>query len=91
MPAANAAEFTRLVHLVEGGLPEGEARALKETVEEADDATLASLFWLRAFGRMREGDPPDSPPPEVRDALVRRFEARRDGRAHEGEEGGTRV
>jgi hypothetical protein len=70
-------DFAQLVDWVEGRLPEEEARAVEEQVEVADTATLADVAWLRAFALISENTVIASSPPEVRETLIKRFEAKR--------------
>ncbi len=70
-------DFAQLVDWVEGRLPEEEARAVKAQVEAADTATLADVAWLRAFALISENTVIASPPPELRETLIERFEAKR--------------
>src|SRR5918998_5001425 len=76
-------EFIRLVDWVEGRLSEGEARAVEERVA-ADSATRADVAWLRAFARVSEETVIASPPPEVREELIERFEAYAEEKRHPG-------
>src|SRR5919107_1587208 len=73
-------EFVRLVDWVEARLSEQEARTVEEQVAAADSATRADVVWLRAFARISEHTVIASPPPEVRDALMERFEAYAEGK-----------
>jgi hypothetical protein len=73
-------DFSRVADWVEGRLSEEEARAVEEQVVLADSATLADVAWLRKFARATEGTALESPPAEVRSALVSRFKARAEGR-----------
>lgn len=75
MPGSSDIEFARLVDWVEGRLSEEEARAVEEQVGAAGEETRASVAWLRAFAQISEDVILSSPPPEVHDALVERFEA----------------
>lgn len=75
MPERDNVDFEKLADWVEGRLPEEEARAVEEVVAHADEETLAELAWLRAFRAVSEDTVIASPPPEVRDALLDRFEA----------------
>jgi hypothetical protein len=68
-------DFGRLVDWIEGRLPEVEARLVEEAVAKADSATLADVAWLRRFRKATDGAIIDSPPRELRDALVDSFEA----------------
>jgi len=77
-------DFSRLVAWVEGRLSEEERRAIEEQVAAADSATLADIAWLHKFGRAAEGAALESPPAEVRNALVARFEAYAEGRRMPG-------
>jgi hypothetical protein len=73
-------DFSQLVNWMEGCLPEEEARAVEERVARADSATLADLAWLGQFFKAVEGAVLESPPPDVRDALIARFAAYAEGR-----------
>ena len=77
-------EFSRLVDWVEGRLPENEAREVEEQVARADSRTLADVAWLRKFARATENAVLESPPQEVRDVLIARFEAYAEGRRTPG-------
>ncbi len=83
MPESQDVEFTRLVDWVEGRLSEGEARAVEERVA-ADSAARADVAWLRAFARVSEETVIASPPSEVREELIERFEAYAEGKQHPG-------
>lgn len=67
-------EFDRLVDWVEGRLPAGEARDLERRLAAADEETRADAAWLRAFARVSEDTVIASPPSEVQEALIERFE-----------------
>ena len=82
MPESQDVEFTRLLDWVEGRLPEEEARTVEEQVAAADSATRADVAWLRAFARISEETVIASPPPEVREELIERFEAYAEGKRH---------
>jgi hypothetical protein len=84
MPESQDVEFTRLLDWVEGRLSEGEARAVEEQVAAADSATRADVAWLRAFARISEETVIASPPSEVREELIERFEAYAEGKRHPG-------
>ncbi len=84
MAESQDVEFTRLLDWVEGRLSEGEARAVEEQVAAADSATRADVAWLRAFERISEETVIASPPPEVREELIERFEAYAEGKQHPG-------
>ena len=75
MPNSEDVEFARLLDWVEGRLSEQEAQAVERQVAAADSATRADIAWLRAFARISEDIVIASPPPQVRDALIDRFEA----------------
>lgn len=77
-------EFGRLVDWVEGRLPEDEARAVEEQVARADSRTLADVAWLRKFVKATDNAVLESPPREVRDALIARFEAYANGQRTPG-------
>jgi hypothetical protein len=80
MPKSEDVEFARLLDWVEGRLSEEEARAVEEQVSVGDSATLADVAWLRAFARISEDTVIASPPPEVQDTLMERFEAYAEGK-----------
>jgi hypothetical protein len=77
-------EFARLLDWIEGCLPEREARAVEERVAAAGNATRDEVAWLRAFARISEYTVMASPPPEVREALIDRFEAYAEGKHRPG-------
>jgi hypothetical protein len=77
-------EFGSLVDWVEGRLPEDEARAVEEQVARADSRTLADVAWLRKFVKATDNAVLESPPREVRDALIARFEAYASGQPTPG-------
>ena len=77
-------DFSLLVDWVEGRLSEEETRAVEERVAAAGSATLADIAWLRKFVTATEGAALESPPAEVRSALVARFEAYAEGRRMPG-------
>jgi hypothetical protein len=77
-------DFARLVDWMEGRLPEDEARAIEEQVARADSRTLADVAWLRKFVKAAETATLETPPREVRDALMARFEAYAQGRREPG-------
>lgn len=83
MPEREEIRFERLADWVEGRLSEEEARAVEEQVA-ADEATRAEVEWLRAFARMSENIVFAEPPQEVRDELIRRFDAYAEGRRTPG-------
>ncbi len=84
MPSSENVEFVRLLDWVEGRLSEEEVRAVEERVAAADDAMRAEVAWLRAFSRISEDTVIASPPSEVRDALIERFEAYAEGKQQPG-------
>ena len=84
MPNSENVEFARLLDWVEGRLSEEEARAVAERVAAADNAMRADVAWMRAFSRISEDTVIVSPPPEVRDALIERFEAYAEGKQQPG-------
>lgn len=67
--------FVRLVDWIEGRLSQEEAAAVAEAVARADEETQATVAWLRAFAHARETVTLATPPQEVRDLLIRRFQA----------------
>jgi hypothetical protein len=77
-------DFSQLVDWVEGRLSEEEKQAIEERVAVADSATLADVAWLHKFVRATEGIVLESPPPEVRNTLVARFQAYAEGRRTPG-------
>jgi hypothetical protein len=77
-------EFGRLVDWVEGRLPEDEARAVEEQVARADSRTLADIAWVRKFVKATDNAVLESPPREVRDTLIARFEAYTNGQRTPG-------
>ena len=72
--------FSRLADWVEGRLPEEEARAVEKQVALADSSTLADVAWLRKFVKAARAVPREAPPPEVRSAMISRFEGYAEGR-----------
>ncbi|MFQ5857615.1 MAG: hypothetical protein ACE5LU_18575 [Anaerolineae bacterium] len=84
MPKTNALSFARLVDWIEGILTEEEATAVAAQVAIADDATRADVGWLRAFAQVSATIVLAAPSPEVRDLLVRCFEAYAQGRRQPG-------
>jgi hypothetical protein len=77
-------DFVRLIDWLEGRLPGEEARAVEEQLAVADSATLEDVAWLRTFFKVSEETVLQSPPPEVRNALVDRFAAYAEGRRSPG-------
>jgi hypothetical protein len=76
-------EFARLVDWVEGRVSEREAQILEKQV--ASDASMHdNVTWLRAFALISEATVIASPPPEVRDILVDRFEEYAAGKRRSG-------
>lgn len=74
----------QLVDWAEGRLGEEEARIFEEGMA-SDGATRATADWLRKFVGAAEGRRNlESPPPQVREALVARFEAHAEGRRTPG-------
>jgi hypothetical protein len=66
-------EFAQLIDWVEGRLSEEEARSVERRV--ASDSTMqADVAWLRAFNQVSKDTVIASPPPQVQDALVERFQ-----------------
>src|SRR5918911_4578893 len=84
MPKSEDEEFARLVDWIDGRLSEQEARAVGEQVAAAGSATRADIAWLRAFVRISEDTVIASPPPELREALIDRFEAYAEGEHRPG-------
>lgn len=77
-------EYVRLLDWVEGRLPEGEAMAVEQQVAASDSETRAAVAWMRAFVRVSEDTVIVSPPSEVREALIERFEAYAEGNHQPG-------
>ncbi|HET7479272.1 MAG TPA: hypothetical protein VFJ72_07120 [Rubrobacteraceae bacterium] len=77
-------DFGRLVDWIEGDLAPEEAAEVEERVARADEETRADAEWLRAFRSVSEATVLVSPPPEVHDALVGRFEAYAEDRREPG-------
>jgi hypothetical protein len=76
-------KFARLVDWVEGRVSEGEAQILEKQV--ASDASMHdNVMWLRAFALISEATVIASPPPEVRNTLVDRFEEYAAGKRRSG-------
>jgi hypothetical protein len=84
MPESDDMEYVRLLDWVEGHLSEEEARAVEEQLAASDSATRAEVAWMRAFVRISESTVIVSPPSEVRDALIERFEAYAEGKQQPG-------
>ena len=76
-------EFGRLVDWVDGRLSEREARMVEKQVE-ADSTMHDNATWLRAFALISEATVIASPPPEIRDTLVDRFDAYAAGERRSG-------
>ena len=84
MRGSKGLSFATLVDWVEGRLPPDEAAIVSEQVEQADAATRADAAWLRRFAQISGRLVMADPPPEVRQLLVRRFEATMQGRQQSG-------
>jgi hypothetical protein len=84
MPKSDDIEFVRLLDWVEGRLSEVEARAVERQVAASDSATRDEVSWIRAFARISENTVIVSPPSELRDALIERFEAYAEGKRQPG-------
>jgi hypothetical protein len=84
MPRSEDEEFARLLDWVEGRLSEQEARAVEERVATAGSAMRGDLAWMRVFAQISENTVIASPPPEVRDELIERFEAYAEGKRRPG-------
>ncbi len=76
-------EFARLADWVEGRLSKQEAQIVEKQVV-ADTAMHDNVMWLRAFALISETTVIASPPPEVRDTLVDRFEEYAAGKRRSG-------
>ena len=77
-------QFAQLLDWVEGRLSEEEAQAVEREVAQADSATREEVAWLRAFARISEDTVIASPPPQVRETLIDRFEAYAEGKREPG-------
>ncbi|HLF24871.1 MAG TPA: carboxypeptidase-like regulatory domain-containing protein [Anaerolineae bacterium] len=76
MVNSDSARFAQLLDWLEGRLPEAEARALSQQLEQAsDEATAADLAWLRRFLEISKSVKLASPPHEMRAILRQRFAA----------------
>jgi hypothetical protein len=84
MPNSDDVEFARLLDWVEGRLSEQEARAVERQVAATGSATRADVAWIRAFARISKDTVIASPPSEVRDTLVERFETYAEGKQQPG-------
>jgi hypothetical protein len=84
MPNSEDLEFARLLDWVEGRLSEQEARAVERQVAAAGRATRAEVAWMRAFARISKDTVIASPPSEVRDTLIDRFETYAEGKQQPG-------
>lgn len=83
MPNSRKPGFDEILDWIEGRLPPGEAEAVAEHVA-ADEDVRAEAEWLRSFAKVSEDIVLDSPPPEVRTELSRRFEGFAEGRRQPG-------
>jgi hypothetical protein len=84
MPKSEDVEFAKLLDWVEGRLSEQEARAVERQVAAAGRATRAEVAWMRAFARISKDTVIASPPSEVRDTLIDRFETYAEGKQQPG-------
>jgi hypothetical protein len=84
MSKSEDVEFARLLDWVEGRLSEQEAQAVERQVAAADSATRADVAWMRAFARSSKDVVIATPPSEVRDTLVDRFETYAQGKQQPG-------
>src|SRR5215217_1797487 len=83
MTDSDEVEFALLVDWVEGRLSEQEARIVEARVA-ADSEARADVAWLRAFTRISGDTVIASPPSDVRETLIERFEAYAEGKQHPG-------
>ena len=65
---------------VEGRLSEQEARVVEEQVATAGGSMRADVAWMHVFAQISENTVIASPPPEVRETLIERFEAYAEGK-----------
>lgn len=77
-------DFEYLVDWAEGHLSEEEARAVEESIEQANGSTRAAAEWIRTFFRATSGVIIEDPPPGQRAELARVFEAYAEGRRQPG-------
>jgi hypothetical protein len=84
VPKSENVEFARLLDWVEGRLSERETQAVEQQIAAAESTTRADVAWLRAFARISEDTVLASPPSEVRDVLIERFEKYAEGKQHPG-------
>jgi hypothetical protein len=68
-------EFSVLLDWLEGRLDESQALLLDDTIRKGGAETEADIRWLTDFLETVEASRSAAPPPEVREELVRRFEA----------------
>lgn len=77
-------DFSLLVDWIEGRLSAEETRGVEEQLASAEGEALSDIAWLRKFGAATQAAALESPPAEVRSALVARFEAFAEGRRTPG-------
>ena len=75
MAGSGSLQFARLLDWIEGRLPEDEAQAVAAQVAAADDATQATVAWLRAFRHISAELVFEAPPQATHELLTRRFAA----------------
>jgi hypothetical protein len=75
MAGSGSLQFARLLDWIEGRLPEDEAQAVAAQVAAADEATRATVAWLRAFRQISAELVFEAPPQTTHDLLTRRFAA----------------
>lgn len=73
MARSDDVTFERLADWLDGRLSEEEAREVEQKLASADSATHADADWLRGFLSISSEIKLASPPPEVRERLLRRF------------------
>ncbi len=84
MNRSDPPRFSEMLDWLEGRLPPDEARSVAERLQAADAATQADLDWLRSFLQASRSVRLASPPPSVRETLMRRFAARAESRQPPG-------
>lgn len=68
-----ALTFANLLDWVEGRLSGEDAAIIQEQLHNADQASLATLAWIRSFQKASDALMLESPPPALRASLIERF------------------
>jgi len=66
-------DFSTILDLIEGSLPEEEVQAIIMQMETGDEETRANLIWLRNFLQISRKVQLVTPPPEIREILTKYF------------------